>query len=285
MRRNFLALLACVSLVFPTAVSVAQPLPERSEVDAPTLRGTTLLKTSETVSTLVRFPRGKTSADLALGIAGDGRVYGVVLRKIGESSEGTLLAMERCTERGCDGGRGYPSGAGFGAPVGGLWRVYVIADGAPVTVTLELSGVPGRMIIRPEEPVSHRIASLDPRIEVGPSETIVSAGEYEPLEGAPDFGAFQMWREGRGHYGSVYKECYYYSLLPMPPEDAAFVPGCPTSFGADETRAITGDGGKGGPWFRLASFGEISGLGGWYSTTAAPKLRGATVFWMEYLEE
>ncbi len=157
-----LALLATATLVSPALPSDAEArAPARSD-EGPVLTSVTKIVGSRTASVSVRlphdatltFPRHGPSPDAT--ITGSGRYAGVVL--VSEEWEGGLLHEDVfianrwgfCEQRGSDpekdvlyNYRGLTRNrAGDAVLPAGTYRLHVLADGAPVEVTLRLHGAP-----------------------------------------------------------------------------------------------------------------------------------------------
>ena len=106
----------------------------------------------------------------------------------------------------------------------GRYRIYLIADGAPVKVTLKLRGLRGRRVIRPA-----RRAVVDiqaPRTRVlaqGNHRSVYSAGSTY-RSGDRGFFVSAIYVLGRRFEGAAWGMCAYNG--PAPPEDGAFGPHC-----------------------------------------------------------
>lgn len=247
--------------------------------------------------TVVEFPAGIRPRDVRVSHEGNGRVVGVILRKLGKyEQEGSRPVLQnvsvgRCKERGCKSKKG-----GFSfticfcgkEPMTGLWELYVIADGAPVTARIRIRGLAGSDKVRVDGPVSSEIQTLSPRVDDQTTHTVVSAGDYT---GLPDvgFGVVGIWTEGEPHAASAVGDCLYYDYrdfgIPsvLPPEEVAFLPGCPTSSG-NVFPVVDSDGGSGGAFLTSSGFGDQVGVGGWYTTAAIVKDYGAVAFWLDFKE-
>jgi hypothetical protein len=198
MRRSRIAALAALALSAVGFVPAqAAPAP------APALAGTTVVTGSAMVAMTVRLPSPVTVDLHAIGgagsrndieIAGNGRMVGLVL-----SQGGTLhrapdreIWMTRdniCMRRGCQAtgdGIGYfavafgtstqPADGTYRIPAG-TYRLALLADGAPVTVTLRLHGLPGATTLRPTR--SSHATQLESPPQVGTvDEAGVSARSY-----------------------------------------------------------------------------------------------------------
>ncbi|MDQ3981887.1 MAG: hypothetical protein M3271_04315, partial [Actinomycetota bacterium] len=76
-------------------------------------------------------------------------------------------------------------------------------------------------------------------------------------------------------------DCVYHEHnTVMPPPEAAFVPGCPTT-GLVFPREIEGDGGEADFLFGLNMHGGAGGIGGWFATSATPVDTGGVAVFLD----
>lgn len=286
-----IATLTIALALFPAAT--AQGRPER---EVHVLTGVSKFTASATAKTLVRFPKPVTFfKEFKPSYTGDGRVTGFILRKLGHyEQEGYRPVMEsasigRCKESGCK-----SKGSDFtfivcfcdDEKLAGTWELYVIADGAPVTVTFRSKNLGGTDHVSVREKANAQVQTLDPRVEESTGHTLMSAGDYTELDQA-DFGLVGLWAVGNPHAATTLGDCMYYDysdegdLALLPPEEIAFLPGCPTGDGYVHP-IIDPNGGRGGAIFTSAGFGPTVGVGGWYQTAAVVQSYGAVAFWLDF---
>ncbi|MDQ3939752.1 MAG: hypothetical protein M3238_00180 [Actinomycetota bacterium] len=291
--KTTLALVGVIVGVFP-ATPVSSAPPNGPQVHQ--LRGTSVFTASQTSSTLVRFPRAVDFLEeFRPSYEGNGRVTGFIMRKQGRyEQEGYRPVIEsatigQCKKRGCEG-----RDADFSFTVcfcnsrelTGTWELYVLADGAPVTVTFKSKPLDGRSTASVMQRAAAEIKTLDPRVQESTTKTLFSAGDYTRLKEA-DFGLVGLWVTGAPHAATAIGDCLYYDNgdygypSVAPPEEAAFLPGCPTGEGSAYPY-VDQNGGGGGMIFTSASFCCPVGLGGWYTTAADVKRYGAVAFWIDF---
>lgn len=260
------------------------------------LTGVTTFTASETSATVIRFPRAVDFLkDFHASYDGDGRVTGFIMRKRGRyEQEGyrpviVNTTIGQCKKRGCD-----ARDMNFSFTVcfcddrllSGTWELYVIADGAPVRLTIKNDNLEGRTSHYVTGDVTSQIQTLDPRIEERNTRTVFSAGDFTELKQA-DFGMVGLWVVGNPHAATAVGDCLYYDGSDFgypnvhPPEEVAFMPGCPTGNG-DAFPYVDPDGGRGGVISTTASFCCPVGVGGWYTTAAQVNRYGAVAFWIDF---
>ncbi len=280
--RSTLAALALLIATLPTPISAA---PNISEIHD--LTGVTNFTAPTTSSTLIRIPRGVDFENLRPSYEGDGRVLGFIIRKTGEyEQEGYRPVMEnvtvgQCTKRGCKARDGFSFTVCFcnEKDLPGVWELYVVADGAPVTVSFKIKGMQGHSSVRVSDPVTAEVATLKPRFQESDEHRIYSAGEFTRLKRA-DFGLVGLWVIGDPHVATAFGECIYYGSGRLP-DDVAFTPGCPTADGEAWAHPDP-DAGRGGVIFTSAVFDNARGLGGWYATASTVQRYGAVGFWIDF---
>lgn len=290
--RTRTALLATALLLATLPAPSVSASKERSHE----LVGRSKFVASSTSRTLVSFPRPVDFMnEFRTKYDGNGRVRGFILRKVGNyEQEGLRPVIEsatigRCKTRGCDARKDeFSFTVCFcdSRKLTGTWELYVLADGAPVTVVLGIKGLNGRQRIEVRERVRAQVQTLKPRVEESEGRTLMSAGDYSRLKDV-DFGLVGLWMSGDPHLASSVGGCHYHDYREFgypsvfPPEEVAFLPGCPTGEGSVYPH-VDQDAGGGGVIFTSGGFGNEVGLGGWYQTAAVVKQRGAVVFWLDY---
>jgi hypothetical protein len=272
---------AALSIMLTAVLSV----PVQASDQTPAAVGTRFVAT-ETARLRIDFGTGVDRRDLAIKVSGRGRVSGAILRKVGTyEQEGYRpdildLYVRQCDRPGCNGRRSF--GATFFYAVDdvitGLWDLYVVADGAPVTVSFTARTERTVLVTRP---VEDQITTLEPGLVSSDDRRVWSAGDFTKLEQV-DLGLLGMWARGESGHNTAFGDCFHprttsLSML----GDAAFVPGCPA--------------GDGDPWVNEASerrpsgtvftsifSGDYPGIGGWYSTSASIDKVGAVAYWIDF---
>ena len=274
-----------------TVAMIVTPVPNGSAQGAgikpPVLQGTTTFSVSRTSTTAVSIPEGVTLRDIDISHRGQGRTRGVLLRKMGsfeqESDRPLLydLVMRECSQRGCKG----PARGSFtvcwcnGPDMSGKWRLYVLADGARVSGSFKIGELNGRSRLQPDERVKWEIRTLEPRIEEQATRTIYSSGAFSSLADV-DFGAHVIWVEGDPYAASAMDNCVYDEFTTTPPEEAAFLPACPTRINPyvytneniDRDRLS----------LRTFDAGSPFGLGGWYASASKVEENGSVAVWLDF---
>ncbi|MEA2433280.1 MAG: hypothetical protein QOG54_737 [Actinomycetota bacterium] len=251
------------------------------------LVGETTFTTSTTKAATVSLPQPVPLDDVRVNIDGGGRVYGFMMRRLGEyEQEGYRpvingVTIGACSRPGCKSQSDFMFIAAFnvGKKLTGTWKLYVIADQAPVNITFKLKGIAGSQSIVPTDHVDSEIVTLEPTVDETNTHTIYSAGGFSKLDHV-DFGMVGLWTIGEPSGGTAYGECLYYGKNQRVPEETAFMPGCPAADG-DVAAAPPGVGGPGGIIFSSGAYGGTRGVGGWYATPAVVHDYGAVGFWID----
>ena len=225
-------------------------------------------------------------------IEGGGRLAGFLLIEAPERKDYANRRMffafrpPTCWERGCDGRTGQIGSIGVGkSPDGwrlpaGNWRLYLIADGAPVRLKLRLTGLSGRARFYPEG--RSRAAGIDAvpvQHDPGGTGNVYSAGSEGPVRaGSEGFGVLVMSTTGAAKAASSWGECVYQEEVPAGP--LTWMPGCPT--GESLLRSYSGP--SGGHEFGLARFvyDIPAGLGSWHVTAGTPTETNALAMWIPF---
>ncbi len=195
--------------------------------------------------------------------------------------------INRCSEPGCKGTRDRfiikrTANTSDGLTAG-VYRLYVVADQAPVRFVFQIPALEGKTIIRPADDTAVEIRTLTPRIQESGTRTVYSAGDYTRLERLNEgFGFLGLWVRGDNHLGTGFGSCYYYGGIADPPQEAAFLPGCPTGHSTPHMSQLTGPGQKGGIIFTSFNWEFPSGIGGWYASISEVRAAGAVALWLQY---
>jgi hypothetical protein len=210
------------ALVLALPVSPAGASPPAAPVRAGgsiTLTGATSYVRDIVISRTVTISDATTKVE-----ASRGRFAGFALRRATEDEPGVFFDIQEggCDTRGCErvpwafGGTcvcGYRSAAppppGTATLVPGRYRLYLIADGGPVTVHLTLHGLPGRTTIRSGRP--HPVVIAAP-----------------PAQGSPDGGNL-LYSAGGTHASGAWGGLHYLLLRKMlasPPKSVSHGGAC-----------------------------------------------------------
>jgi len=289
-------LIAAVALIVSTAAlpsrasSTAQAPPVGPEAGA--LSGRSFFTTSTTSRWLVRLPLDVAVTDVSTRFSGDGRVIGFFLAEADKPlDEGLILhgnGIGQCKKKGCAARaprfRFTYRSSDSDTLHAGLYDVYVIADGAPVTLEIRVEGVPGTTRLRGGSPVPAVIKTLTHRVVQQDQGNVYSAGRFL-ADTAPrfEFGLVGIWAAGTNYVGDGFGDCYYYpgDLNRPPSEEMAFLPGCPTGDGFEHKFVSERPLENGG--FVYVSGNRIGpdGIGGWFSSASVPKRYGAVAAWID----
>lgn len=219
-------------------------------------------------------------------IEGDGPFVGFILTEDVPGRDGRLL-IAGYRERepapaeylAALGGPNHPGFEGTFPP--GEYLLYLLASGSPMTLTLRLPGLPGRVEFEAETAVRFDARSLEPRIWEEAGRVIYSSGENGEMRTQGLLFA-STWAISSNHLVSDVGTCIYDGPAPLAP--IAFLPECPDGEGHGGT-VFTGV----PP--RPSNFGHTTlirgyapgeyGLGGWYTSVSQPTDAGSVVFWLD----
>ena len=235
---------AAISLI--ASVMVSGSTPAGAKRGLPVLRGTTVITGDEPGSMRVRLPAPVTTDglmdwDLA-SITGRGRLIYFLLAK--ERRDGSLnhkIFIEGYRENDCSVPACRPQDDGWGGGSGGkgddetlpagVYRLYLVTDGAPARIELELRDLSGRTAVTPTEPVEVEIETLTPTVANVSSPAYVAYSEA-PFEGK-GVAFLALWVEGPTIGPVTYGHCAYMRsspdlltsyLPPNCPQDATLTP-------------------------------------------------------------
>lgn len=206
-----------------TAGAAARPVPS--------LTGTVTLTGSTTGYLAVRLAAPATLDNAAFGrggvtITGAGRYVGFFLRQekpggvrlLGGRAEGSRLGTYLMPLQ------GLADGPSLRLPAGS-YRLYLLADGKPATVTLRLRGLAGSSTLRPAKRVPYTLASPAATVAT-PGGNVAFAGADATLDG-PGI-AFDFLRTVNSNFQASNTQLCFYDGKP-PPAPLAYAPGCPRS--------------------------------------------------------
>jgi hypothetical protein len=297
MRRG-LVLLWVTALVASLVASAGPAALARKGKASPALvlRGRTTFTATTTSRFVIDIPRDIRTSDFRTGFSGDGRVIGYVIAKVGKplprAERLEAYAIGACDTAGCTAEED-PLPFRFGWDVGdyveaGRYQVFVLADSAPVTLTVRTSALRGKAAYRGGEPIMAEVVTLPVGAASQDQNNVFSAGDFVSWEDrTPEFGVFGLWMYADSHAATAFGDCAYTDgSIGRPPVDdlngAAFLPGCPTGDGFEFERISEMPGEKSGEILVSARWGNPVGLGGWFSSVSQVTSHGAVAMWVDY---
>ncbi|HYO60962.1 MAG TPA: hypothetical protein VEU29_03585 [Actinomycetota bacterium] len=239
------ALCSAVVLTAPAPAAAARTAP-------PQLAGVTRIVGDTTSAMWVTVPHKasftwKLDENPDVRIDGGGRMAGVVITEGDFGDRGRLFAMmgraSFCRARGCTSEDTHQFLTGqnphqapsdkFVLPAG-RYLLYLIADGAPASVTLRLHGLPGKARIVPRTPVDAEVHVPTPQTEVmGPDEKVYWFGDAGTIDADAGLIAGAMSLDtknwSRGSWGSCLQR------VVLEPEPVGYSPACPAGASARTT--------------------------------------------------
>ena len=290
---------AAVTIATVTGLVGAPPAPASPSRAAPQIAGVTTIRASRPGSMLVRLPDGLGEPgrwELKARFRGAGRVMAFVFLKeewTGRENRRPMLVGQKfgdCTEVAC---AAHPRAAGglwgIGSmPTrelpGGLYRLYVVTDGAPVTMTLIAPGLDGRITLTPTGPAQVEILTLTPIHELlEPLDDVTSrlnlywAGTRAPFEGR-GYAVLRAWWRSDVKPAGMFGHCSYDEDPPV--EAIAYLPSvCRTHVSQPYVYPTPIRDGYGS---LEASYNYLPAAMGFWNLSAAPTNEvGAVTFWLE----
>lgn len=259
------------------------------------LRGHTTVTAEATSVMTVRLPKPFKILDgIETRVAGGGRVRGFVLTQRAENFKdaATYIAAAPgyCTTPGCGDAEKETRPGSFAMAYDGVfppgtYRLFVIADGAPVRVEVEIDGLRGSTAITPTEPAVADVDSFRQHAISTPDGPVWMGGGFSDLGGpSRGFALLEMW----GYSDDVpapepyaWGTCFYYEREHSNP-DRAFAPTCP---GSEEEEAHTYyvDVARGYVASFIAGVELPYGMGG-YSIVPLTSRHGGVGLWMPLTE-
>jgi len=213
---------------------------DRSSAKSEVLRGVTQVRGTRPAAMPVRLPQRATvsttiesSADIK--VSGRGRFVGFAL--VPEDPEVPVLLGGRLPDSagshrvlmpvlGQATGTFIPSYPDVMVLPEGDYRLFLLPDSGPATVTLKLHGLPGKTVLRPTEPVHYEL--LEPEVFSPPGAPYYSAGAESELRSTGL--VFQaLWIQADAHLDGVLHFCKNGPEHPVAseaPPQVAYGPGC-----------------------------------------------------------
>ena len=229
---------------------------------------------------------GSFGPDGAIEIEGQGPFVGFVLTEDLPERDGRLILAGRLHREPSPsntfrlfGGVDHP---GFdGTLPAGNYRLYVLATGSPVVVTLRFPELAGWVDVTPSTPNGFDSRSLEPRIWEEGGRLVYSAGEDGELRTRGLLLA-SIWINATDHTATDYGFCIHHG----PSDPASFLPECPHpeednwAFGPLIEVPPRATNVSGALVFRGQPPGTY-GLGAWYATVSQVSSTGSVVFWLD----
>lgn len=214
----------------PQTVSASPP---------PALAGVTVVSGSRTGSVFVSVPQAASVSiqPSAKSIAGNGRAAGALLVAVDPGpKKRTTYALTRiafCAAAGCVTDKTRSAEFAFydgdyddeelRVPAG-RYVLYVIADGAPVSVTMKFRGLAGSTRITPTGPADFGVGPPPVAITEGTTGAVYSAGKATDMSGPGSFSLSALRIASDNWAAGPVTTCLYDR---KPPQTVGFGPGCP----------------------------------------------------------
>ena len=205
----------------------------------PKLAGDITVLGDESAWMRVRLPKSIDSEKIRWAndfhVQGRGRLFGILMvREVDghierRSDSLHFLKSGMCNSRGC---KPKPmamiSGGSSSTLRAGIYRLYVLADGGPVSVRFTTPELPGVVRLNPTRTARAKVHNLTPRVHTGSNGVIYSAGDERPFRG-PGFAFQAQWVDPMGA-GVINRDlCWYTKEAPSDPKTAYLPPACPVS--------------------------------------------------------
>ena len=299
-RRIAALLLAAFSCVLPAATQA--PASAAQSSTPPALSGITRIMGDTTSATWVTVPKEarfswRYGPNPDVTIQGGGRMAGVVITEADFSDRARRFTMAArasfCDSPGCtsDDTHQFVVGSMPGATnrdwivlPPGRYLLYLVTDGAPVSVTLRLHGLSGKSKLLPGTPVDAEFHAPSPETEVvGPEKKAYWFGDSGTLDADAGLIAGALSIQANNWMQGTYGSCLQRDV--RSPEPVAFSPACPAG---TATRTTEGNPAGSGPrpihqhsiW--TVSPGGDWGLGLNYVAAADVQRAGAVTMYLPY---
>lgn len=273
------------------AAALPSAVPAASAGALPVLAGKTTVIGSRSAYARVRLTKTLTWEQTDALISGDGRAIGLVLVKEENGSipkkpkAVDFIRFGKCFEEACPtrnsfGGAG-GGGTGDRLPAG-IYRLYLITDGAPARVTLYLDTLHGATTIAPRIPARAVVQTLTPRVPTTP--TFYSAGDVAPFRGN-GITWFSQTLEVPGNGTAAYDKCIYFDDPPAVQETAYLPTDCPGGWqnGGRPTVVEYQDPGEDYLGYTVGVYARIpAAIGAWYATTSPVDVGGVVAVWFKF---
>lgn len=274
-RRIGSVLLAVLSWVVP--VASAAPASAVAMPAVPSLSGVTRITGNTSSVAWVTIPKEarfswRYGPNPDVTIEGGGRMAGVVIMEPDLEDDRRRFAMAGrasfCDAPGCtsDDTHQFVVGNIPGATdrdwivlPPGRYLLYLVTDGAPVSVTLRLHGLSGRSKLSPATPVDAELRAPTPETEVaGPDKKAYWFGDSGTIDADAGLIAGAISIRAKDWMQGSYGSCLQRTL--RSPERAAFSPACPTG---TSTRTTEGSPGSSGRQVHQSTIWTVTPGGDW----------------------
>lgn len=288
-----LALLAA-GLVTPAHADHTDPTPvDRSDV--PVLKGENTIFGDQTAWTRVRLPESLhwDEIDTWPKVRGDGRVIGIFLI---EENGGQIdpkgqrlwmVGFGNCSSRACDGTPGWGPDMGWKLDKedmvpAGLYRLYLIVDGASGSVSFEIPRLSGATRINPTQTLGRarvKVQTLKTHLYESTTGVAFSAGNEAPFGGS-GLALQKLWIDPLGTGAVESGVCWYRREAPADPQLAYLPPECMVGLlPFVQHYAPPNDGCCLGTGMSLDYLPKA--MGSWYISTGPVESSGATALWLK----
>lgn len=211
------------------AASVALTTTPALGAAPPALAGTTTVVATRTASLTVRLPRttAVTLNDVSVNVP-RGRMAAFAVKRVGGWDEPVVAVVHDgyCASPGC--ATAFPkSSLGFvrtpggsdglsGTLPAGTYRVYVVTDGAPFTVSLTLRGLRGSVSLRPNAPARGEVVAPAPSVAQPPaSPQLFAGGSTRTIGAGGGLNATGVWKDlANGVVPGPAGPCFYEGAPP-----------------------------------------------------------------------
>ena len=293
------------SLMLATLVISALASPARADhtatldrSDIPVLAGKTTVFGDETAWTRVRLPESVPFLELgelslSTRVRGDGRLLGIFLfqEKNGEiddrGSNWWIWRSGNCGTRGCERNSGELPGMTWDLDErdmipAGVYRLYLVVDGAPGSVYFEIEGLSGATRIHPTRPMGEaraKVQTLKTRLHTPAAGVAGAFGNERPF-GGRGMAIQELWVDPVGPAAVESVVCWYRREAPADPATAYAPPDCGlihTAFVQWYTP----------PWDVCCPGWTMSlnylpkAMGGWYVSSTPVESAGSVALWLK----
>lgn len=170
-----------------------------------------------------------------------------------------------------------PSDATYELPAGD-YRLYLVSDGSPVSVTLHFRGLDGEVTLAPSDPVGLQLAQMDPEPRLPATELAHIAAASRDLGAAPGFLYALFWEVHDLGGPRAMWLCRFDGHVPS----HGSLPACP---GGRETSRVVGTGVANGATATFLLEGPLlgrQGVGFWRASGTLVRDSGGIAAWIGY---
>lgn len=269
-----------------SATHTSTPAVDRGAV--PVLAGKTMLEGSETGWLRVRLPKAVETPDQTT-ISGNGRLIAAYLFEERDGSvvrDGVNFSTDRfgwCAEQACEPSPWASSGSAArtarnGLLPAGTYRLYLIADGAPASVTLRFRGLSGATRLRPRFEAVSALRTMPGHVPGGDVGPLYSAGDEAPFRGQ-GVSLLGHYFETQAAGVAAFGYCVYPKRAPGDGPAAYLPPECPSRPASSpwvrSFHPLTN-----GLGFVLGLDGVPAAMGSWHAATAPVESTVTVALWL-----